>query len=80
MKCMINTFIQVFKEVWLKSAKVEYTIKAFEESGIHPMNLDAIKKRTLAPALPEIADKSGIINEDGDREVTNQDPALRPST
>ena len=26
-------FIQVFKEVWLKSAKVEYAIKGFEDSG-----------------------------------------------
>ena len=40
-------FIQVFKEVWLKSAKVEYTIKGFEESGIYPMNPNAIKKVNL---------------------------------
>ena len=26
-------FIQVFKEAWLKSAKVEYAIKGLEESG-----------------------------------------------
>ena len=43
-------FIQVFKEVWLKSVKVEYTIKGFEESRIYPMNPDAIKKSKLAPA------------------------------
>ena len=43
-------FIQVFKEVWLKSAKVEYTIKGFEESGIYPINPDAIKKGKLASA------------------------------
>ena len=44
------TFIQVFKEVWVKSAKVEYAIKGFEEAGIYPLNLDAIKKGKLAPA------------------------------
>ena len=43
-------FIQVFKEVWLKSAKMEYAIKGFEESGIYPKNPDAIKKGKLAPA------------------------------
>ena len=43
-------FIQVFKEVWQKSAKVEYAIKGFEESGIYPINPDAIKKGKLAPA------------------------------
>ena len=37
-------FIQVFKEVWLKSAKVEYTVKGFEESGIYLMNPEVIKK------------------------------------
>ena len=37
-------FIQVFKEVWQKSAKVEYAIKGFKESGIYPINPDAIKK------------------------------------
>ena len=42
-------FIQVFKEVWQKSAKVEYTIKGFKESGIYPINPDAIKKGKLAP-------------------------------
>ena len=41
-------FIQVFKQVWLKSAKVEYAVKGFEESGIYPMNPDAIKKGNLA--------------------------------
>ena len=43
-------FIQVFKEVWLKSAKVEYIIKWFEESGIYLMNPEAIKKSKLALA------------------------------
>ena len=43
-------FIQVFKEVWLKLAKVEYTVKGFEELGIYPVNPDAIKKGKLAPA------------------------------
>ena len=40
-------FIQVFKEVWLKSAKVEYTIKGFEELGIYLMNPEAIKRVNL---------------------------------
>ena len=40
-------FIQVFKEVWQKSAKVEYAIKGFKESGIYPINPDAIKKVNL---------------------------------
>ena len=43
-------FLQVFKEVWQKSAKVEYAIKGFKESGIYPINPDAIKKGKLAPA------------------------------
>ena len=37
-------FIQV-KDVWLKSAKVEYAINRFEKSGIYPMNPEVIKKR-----------------------------------
>ena len=41
-------FIQVCKEVWLKSVKAEYVIKGFEELGIYPMNPDAIKKGKLA--------------------------------
>ena len=40
-------FIQVFKEVWLKSVKVEYAIKGFEELGIYLMNPEAIKKVNL---------------------------------
>ena len=40
-------FIQVFKEVCLKSAKVEYMIKGFEELGIYPMNRKVIKKVNL---------------------------------
>ena len=79
-------FIQVFKEVWLKSVKVEYMIKGFEESGIYPMNPDAIKKGKLAQAevykqpepLPEIENES-IVNEEVDLEVPNEDAALRPS-
>ena len=43
-------FIQDFKEVWLKPAKVEYAIKGFEELGIYPMNPEAIKIGKLAPA------------------------------
>ena len=43
-------FIQVSKEVWLKSTKAEYAIKGFEELGIYPMNPEAIKKGKLAPA------------------------------
>ena len=62
--------------------------KGFKESGIYPISLDTIKKGKLTPLevykrpepLPEIADKSVIINEDGDREVANQDLSLRPST
>ena len=80
-------FIQVFKEVWLKSAKVEYMIKGFEESGIYPINPKVITKGKLAPAevykqlklLPEIANES-IVNEEADLEFPNEDAALRPST
>ena len=80
-------FIQVFKEVWQKSAKVEYAIKGFEESGIYPINPDAIKKGKLAPTevykrpepLPEIANES-LVNEEADPEVPNEDAAPRPST
>ena len=78
-------FIQVFKEVWLKSVKVEHTIKGFEESGIYPMNPGAIKKGKLAPvevceqpeSLPETANES-IVNEEADLEVLNEDATLRP--
>ena len=45
-----SVFLQVFNEVWQKSAKVEYSIKEFKESGIYPINPDAIKKGKLAPA------------------------------
>ena len=37
-------FIQVFKEVWLQSANVDYAIRWFEESGIYLINPDEIKK------------------------------------
>ena len=43
-------FIYVFKEVWLKSVKVEYAIKGFEELGIYLMNPEVIEKGKLAPA------------------------------
>ena len=46
-------FIQVFKEVWLKSVKVEYAIKGFEELGIYLMNPDVIKKRSTCPGRSE---------------------------
>ena len=80
-------FIQVFKEVWQKSAKVEYAIKGFKESGIYPINPDTIKKGKVAPAevykqpdpLPEIANES-LVNEEADPEVPNEDAAPRPST
>ena len=40
-------FIHIFKEVWLKSAKVEHVIKWFKELGIYLMNPDVIKKVNL---------------------------------
>ena len=73
---------------WLKSAKVEYAIKGFEESGIYSINPDVIKnKGKLAPAevyespepLPEIANES-LVNEEAYPEVPNEDAAPRPST
>ena len=80
-------FIHVFKEVWLKSARVEYVIKGFKESGIYPINPDAIKKGKLTLAevykqsepLPEIANES-LVNKEADPEVPNEDAAPRPST
>ena len=65
-------FINVFKKVWEKSAKTEYAIKWFKESGIFPFNLQNVKKGKLALALiykqpdplPEIAEESSIHDEE----------------
>ena len=54
-------FIQVFKEVWLKSAKVEYAIKGFEESGIYLMNPEVIKKVNI-PQQKSIITRAIAIN------------------
>ena len=72
----------------MKSAKVEYATKGFQESGIFQMNPKAIKRGKLAPTkvykkpkpMPKIADESIIRNEDGNKEVPNDDPAPTPLT
>ena len=43
-------FVNIFKKVWEKSAKIEYAIKGFEEAGIFPFNPQNVKKGKLAPA------------------------------
>ena len=70
---MINTYLFKFSS-WLKLVKVEYIMKGFEEK-LAPAEVH----KHLEPLL-EIANESVIINEDGDREVANQNLATKPST
>ena len=49
-------FINMFKKVWEKLAKIEYVIKGFKEVEIFPLNSQNVKKGKLAPSIYEHPD------------------------
>lgn len=47
-----ESFAQVFKEAWVATVKVSVFVNAFRESGICPLNRQAIDLNKLGPSMP----------------------------
>ena len=71
-------FVNVFKKVWEKLAKIEYVIKGFEEAGVFPLNPQNVKKGKLAPASiyewpePLLKMEESFVNEDQPTGATHE--------
>ena len=73
-------FAEVFREAWISGIQMSTIINGFQESGICPLNPQAIPESKLAPSLPYSPTETQPQNSEANRKLHDLEEMMKPST
>ena len=73
-------FAEVFREAWISAIRMSTIINGFRESGICPLNPQAIPESKLAPSLPYSPTETQPKNSEANRKLHDLEEMMKPST
>ena len=73
-------FAEVFREAWISAIRMSTIINGFRESGICPLNPQAIPESKLAPSLPYSPTETQPKNSEANRKLHDLEEMMKSST